>query len=166
MPDPGTTSGQLTGCKLLTTKIGLALTEDSRLLTVRKRGGTLFILPGGKPQGAESDEDTLRREVREELSCDLVLETLQWIGEFVDEEADNPGRTVQVRVYSAEIEGEPHASSEIEEIRWFDPGIHDAAILAPSIRNQILTRLGLVSPFQCQEHDHDPDVGYGRRDDV
>jgi 8-oxo-dGTP diphosphatase len=122
-------------------KVGLALFDGSRLLTVRKRGSDYFILPGGKLERGETDEAALRREVREELSCDLVDGSLRWIGVFSDEAADAPGTIVKVRLYAGRLLGRIRAASEIVETKWFDPSTDDHGRLAPSIRNQILPLL-------------------------
>ena len=124
-------------------KVGLAHVRENRLLTLRKRGGVHLILPGGKLEPKESDFAALVREIREELRCEPDVESLKWIGEFEDIAADEPGATVVVRLYTGTLIGEPEVSSEIAELRWFDPSGDDPGILAPSIRRQILPALGV-----------------------
>lgn len=116
-------------------KIGLLLIRQERLLVVRKRGGTLWILPGGKPDGDEDDETALRREVMEELGCHV-----SWARPYMEctaPAADLDGVTVTVSCYLGEIAGEPSARNEIEEIRWID--IRDPDVpLAISIEEEMI----------------------------
>ena len=45
---------------------------DGRVLTVRKRGTSRFMLPGGKPEAGEQPMDTAVREIQEEVSVDVT----------------------------------------------------------------------------------------------
>ena len=72
-------------------KIGLAVTDGNRVLLVKKRGGQRFILPGGKPEIGEQDLDTLRREIQEELGCDIESNSVEFVGSFTDAAADLVG---------------------------------------------------------------------------
>lgn len=119
-------------------KIGLAAERDGRLLVARKRGTDTFILPGGKPEGDENDLETLSREIREELDCGIANPYLR--GVFTDVAAGATEAVVVVRLYSADLTGEPRPCSEIEELAWVclkKPQLK----LAPSIENGILPYL-------------------------
>lgn len=118
-------------------KIGLAVSDGVRFLLVRKKGAFRFILPGGKPEKGESDFQTLRREIEEELGCGLENGTIEFLGDFTDVAADMAGTTVTVRLYKGRLEGQPTPKSEIETLRWIGSG-EDDGLLAPSLRNQIL----------------------------
>lgn len=119
-------------------KIGLLVIREGRVLLCRKRYGTsLLILPGGKPEDGESEEETLRREIREEL--DTLAGTLNWFGLYEDEAAGDP-RRVQISLYRGELADEPVASNEIAELVWFGAQ-DDLHRLSPSLRNQIIPDL-------------------------
>ncbi len=51
--------------------------SDRRLLCARSRGKDAYFLPGGKREEGESDEAALVREIREELTVQLLPHTLQ-----------------------------------------------------------------------------------------
>ena len=94
------------------------------MLVVRKRGGTLWILPGGKPDDGESDEAALRREVMEEIGCHV-----SWSRPYMEctaPAADLEDVTVTVACHLGEISGQPTPRDEIAEIRCID-------ILAPDV---------------------------------
>jgi 8-oxo-dGTP diphosphatase len=122
-------------------KIGLATIREGRILLVRKQDGPSFILPGGKPRKCETDAQTLEREIAEELSCEIVGDSLRLVGEFEDDAADLPGRRVKVRLYRGELRGAVSISSEIVEARWWDEERDDPQLLAASLRRQILPAL-------------------------
>ena len=119
-------------------KIGLVLVRDASVLLVRRTTSPILILPGGKPEGGETDEQALVREIREELRCHLDPASLEYLGEYEDELADDPSRRVLIRLYRGELEGRPQPSSEIGEIVWHSLADLDATELAPSLRHQIL----------------------------
>jgi 8-oxo-dGTP diphosphatase len=120
-------------------KVGLAAISDGRLLVARKRNSEIFILPGGKPEGSETDLETLKREVDEELGCTIANPILR--GVFKDVAAGDSGAVVVVRLYSADIVGDPKPCSEIEELAWIDLMAPKGVTLAPSIQNGILPYL-------------------------
>jgi 8-oxo-dGTP diphosphatase len=120
-------------------KIGLAAVVNGRLLVVRKQGGTVFILPGGKPEAGESDLQALKRELKEELGCELIHPVLQ--GVFNDVAAGQDNSVISVRLYSGDLIGDPVPQAEIEEAAWFDLRRPGKLPLAPSIVNQIVPYL-------------------------
>jgi len=119
-------------------KIGVAVTADKRLLLVRKRGGSSYILPGGKPEAGENDHQALAREVAEELGCALDIDSLDYLGSFSDIAADLIDTVVVVRLYAARLLGSPKPCAEIEELEWFHPEDAVGVTLAPSLQNSIL----------------------------
>lgn len=119
-------------------KVGLAAERDGRLLVARKRGLDSFILPGGKPEGEETDLQTLSREVQEELDCCIERPIL--CGVFKDVAAGAAASVVVVRLYSCILVGEPRPCAEIEELAWIDMK-KPTVKLAPSITNGILPYL-------------------------
>jgi 8-oxo-dGTP pyrophosphatase MutT (NUDIX family) len=58
---------------------------DGRLLTVVLRGkdGDLHVLPGGGQLHGETLADTVRRECREELGVDIVVQDLAYVREYI-----------------------------------------------------------------------------------
>lgn len=122
-------------------KVGLAAVESGHLLVVRKRGGALFILPGGKPEGKELDLETLNRELHEELGCAVAHTRFE--GAFTDEAAEMSDTLVVVRLYAGTLVGTPQPAAEIEEMAWLDLSAPGSLPLAPSLTNHIL-------PYLCR----------------
>ncbi|MFG3283150.1 NUDIX domain-containing protein [Streptomyces sp. NPDC048111] len=95
-------------------------TEGGRILCARPRGKGVFYIPGGKREGAESDLETLVREIEEELTVRLDPATAVHVGTY---EAGGPGlpadAVVRMACYTAEYRGELAPSSEIEDMAWF-----------------------------------------------
>ncbi|MFD8459232.1 NUDIX domain-containing protein [Streptomyces antimycoticus] len=97
--------------------------EDGRILCARPRGKDVFYIPGGKREGAESDLETLVREIKEEVTVLLDPKTVVHVGTY---EAGAPGipdgTVVRMACYTAEYSGELVPSSEIDEVAWFSYG--------------------------------------------
>ena len=91
--------------------------ENGRILCARPRGKDIFYIPGGKREGAESDLQTLLREISEELMVELRPETVAHVGTYEAGQAD--GAVVRMSCYSGDYTGTLTASSEIDELAWF-----------------------------------------------
>jgi|SRR5450755_1426029 8-oxo-dGTP diphosphatase len=122
-------------------KAGLMLIKDGSFLVTRKRKTSAFLIPGGRYKRNENDFQCLEREIKEELNCLVDLSSLQYLDIFTDVAANEPNSSITVRLYLGEIIGTPSPSSEIAEIKWFNPKVDDISILAPSIQNKILPYL-------------------------
>ncbi|WP_084483861.1 NUDIX hydrolase [Nocardia anaemiae] len=94
--------------------------EGGRILCARPKGKEIFYIPGGKREGAESDLQTLLREIEEELTVALLPETVAHVGTY-EAALHGPASDVVVRMscYTADYRGTLAASSEIEEVAWF-----------------------------------------------
>ena len=95
--------------------------ENGRILCARPRGKGIFYIPGGKREGAESDLQTLLREITEELTVALLPETVTHVGTYEADQPDgHPDRAVvRMSCYTGEYSGTLAASSEIAELAWF-----------------------------------------------
>jgi len=76
-------------------------------------------MPGGKREDNETDEETLIREIKEELDVNIKKQTIKYYGSFeAQAHGKEEGVIVKMTCYTAEFEGELKASSEIQEINW------------------------------------------------
>lgn len=94
--------------------------KDRRLLCVRTKGIDIFYNVGGKPDPDETDEEALIREVKEEVSVDLLPKSIKLIKTFRDVFAHDASKRVEIPAYFAEYTGTLAPSSEIEEMAWFN----------------------------------------------
>ncbi len=97
------------------------LIKDHQILSTRSKGKKVFYIPGGKPEQGESDEEALIREIKEELTVNLVTESIQFIETF---EAQAHGHSkdtiVRMNCFYAQYEGTLSPNSEIAEIAWLN----------------------------------------------
>jgi 8-oxo-dGTP diphosphatase len=91
--------------------------ENGMILCARPRGKDVFYIPGGKREGAETDLQTLLREITEELTVSLIPGTVRHAGTY---EAEQPGgAVVRMSCYTGDYRGVLAPSSEIDEVAWF-----------------------------------------------
>lgn len=100
-------------------KIAWLYIENGKVLSTRSKGKDALYFPGGKREANETDMDTLVREIKEELSVDIITETAVLYGIF---EAQAHGKAEGVKVkmtcYTALYEGSLNPDNEIAEIHW------------------------------------------------
>lgn len=109
--------------------VAWVLIEDGRILCARPRGKDVFFIPGGKREGAETDVQTLVREVAEELSVVLAPDSAAHVGTYEAAISDGHPTIVRMACYTAEYRGVLTASSEIEALAWF--GYRDRDLVPP-----------------------------------
>ncbi|APD05926.1 putative acetyltransferase [Flavobacteriaceae bacterium UJ101] len=100
-------------------KIAWIEIKNGKILSTRSKGKNTFYIPGGKRETNESDEETLIREIKEELSVDILPDTIEYIGTFKAQSDGAPeGVIVKMTCYKGNYVGNLKENSEIEEIRW------------------------------------------------
>ncbi|MCI9000523.1 MAG: NUDIX domain-containing protein [Clostridia bacterium] len=126
-------------------KIAWIYIKDKKVLCTLSKGKNTYYSPGGKREEGETDEETLIREVKEELSVDIKKDTIQYYGTF-EAQADGKeeGVIVKMTCYLAEYEGRLMPSSEIEKFDWLDTNDMDKISLAGKLIFEDLKKQGLI----------------------
>ncbi len=113
---------------------------QGRVLTVRKRGTTRFMFPGGKPEPGEEIRETAVRETVEELGVTLDPQRLNHLGTWTTAAANEEGRQVSATVFTHPPVAVAQPRAEIEALRWIDPADRSDD-LAPLLREAVLPAL-------------------------
>lgn len=125
-------------------KIAWIYVVDGKVLGARSQGKDTYYFPGGKREPGESDAETLIREIREELSVEILPETIAEFGIF---EAPAHGKAegilVRMTCLTAEFTGELAPASEIEELAWLTSEDQDrvsavSVLIMDKLRNMML----------------------------
>lgn len=112
-------------------KVGGVILKDKKILVQRKNNNREeCIIPGGKREGMETDFETLKRELQEELSVELVK--AEYIGTYQDLAVFSK-KLIQVITYLTTIQGEIKCNNEIKEAIWIDRNYKDEGIKVGSI---------------------------------
>ncbi|HEY7444074.1 MAG TPA: (deoxy)nucleoside triphosphate pyrophosphohydrolase [Vicinamibacterales bacterium] len=96
--------------------VAAVVERDGAYLVARRQSGVhlegYWEFPGGKCQPGESEVDSLRREIREELDVDIqgADKLLTTVHEYDD-------RTVELHFYRCALEGTPRPMLG-QELRW------------------------------------------------
>ena len=115
--------------------------DQGRVLTVRKRGTSRFMFPGGKREPGESFEQAAVREAAEEVGIVLDPEQLVPLGTFTTAAANEDGHQVQAWVFEHPRVQADAPGAEIEELRWQDPALPYPADLAPLLAEAVFPAL-------------------------
>ena len=101
-------------------KLAWIYINDRKILVTRSKGKDVCYIPGGKREKGETDKQALIREIKEELSVDLIPESLRFSGIFKAQANGKPeGVIVQMTCYEGKFTGELKANAEIEDVVWF-----------------------------------------------
>jgi ADP-ribose pyrophosphatase YjhB (NUDIX family) len=100
-------------------KLAWLCIREGKLLSARSKNKTLFYLPGGKREVGESDEKALIREIQEEVSVKLIVNSINYAVTFkAPADGKNPEVVVKLTCYFADFEGELAPDAEIAEIEF------------------------------------------------
>ncbi len=117
-------------------KVGGAIIKDKKILVQRKKNNRCeCIIPGGKRQNNETDFETLKRELFEELDVELI--NAEFIGGF-DDIAIFSDEPIHIQTYIAEIKGKITCKNEIKEAIWIDKDYFNKGIKIGSILEKFI----------------------------
>ncbi|MCJ8318347.1 MAG: NUDIX domain-containing protein [Colwellia sp.] len=98
-------------------KLAWLYIRDGKLLSARSKDKKLFYIPGGKREKGESDEEALIREIKEEISVDLIPNSIKYAETFTAQaDGKNSDIIVKLTCYFADFQGSLSPDAEIEEI--------------------------------------------------
>jgi len=91
-----------------------------KILVTLSKGKDTWYIPGGKREGNETDHEALIREVKEELTVDLIPSSIKPYGVFKAQAHGKPeGTMVRMTCFTAAYKGTLTPSSEIEKLEYF-----------------------------------------------
>ncbi len=126
-------------------KLALIHINDHRLLATLSKGQDTWYIPGGKREEGETDEQALIREVKEELSVELIPESITYYGTFEAQAHGKPeGTIVRMTCYTALFIGQLQASAEIEEYRYVSYAWKEKSSLVDKLIFDDLKQKGLI----------------------
>ena len=118
-------------------KIAAIVIMNNKFLVVRKKGKDIWTSLGGKPEEDESEEETLIRETKEELNCELKI-----IKKLLDvrDKAVFDNAQVHLSFYLAKLVGNPQViNNELDEFAYIGSDYKSKKIkLPPSLENQAI----------------------------
>ncbi len=103
---------------VITVAAAVILNSQQQLLLVRKQQTQMFMQVGGKLEAHETPEQTMLREIQEEIGCEA--EILQFLGRFETATANEPNHLLVSYVYEVQLKQEPQIAAEIAEMKWSD----------------------------------------------
>jgi len=107
--------------KIFIDKLAFIDIKDHKVLSTLSKGKDIWYIPGGKRDGNETDQEALIREVKEELTVDLIPKTIRHFGTFEAQAHGKPeGTVVRMTCYTAQFTGALQASAEVAEYRYVD----------------------------------------------
>ena len=113
---------------VITVAAAIILDEQQQLLLVRKKNTQFFMQVGGKLELGELPEQTMLREIKEEIGVDATIE--QFVGRFETRAANEADHLLVSYVYHVSIDQLPRIDAEIAEMKWVSLEVSQA-FLAP-----------------------------------
>ena len=93
--------------------------QDKTILSTRSKGKDTYYIPGGKREIGETDIQALTREIKEELSVDLIEDSIQFLGIFTGQaHGHSEGIQVKMQCYTSHFTGILQPAAEIEKMVW------------------------------------------------
>jgi 8-oxo-dGTP diphosphatase len=120
-------------------KIAAIILKDKKFLAVKEYGLDTLLTPGGRVEEDESPEETLRRELKEEVNLDLI--SMRPFGIIKDKSIDRK-EELTLETYFADVNGNLKPDSEIEEFFWVDSRFNDKKVkLSIPMQKHIIPKL-------------------------
>ena len=131
---------------VITVAAAIILDEQQQLLLVRKKNTQFFMQVGGKLELDELPEQTMLREIKEEIGVDATIE--QFVGRFETRAANEADHLLVSYVYHVSIDQVPRIDAEIAEMKWVSLEVSQAflepltsEIVMPWVRQNLVSTI-------------------------
>lgn len=121
-------------------KIAAVVIEDNKFLMVHKKNSKFWTSLGGHPEEGETEEQSLLREIKEEMGCSANIE--RKLGDF-EAKAGEDDAVVRLSTYLVTLTGPIiFEDPELDEYRFIGKNYEEEGIKFPdSIKNQVIPYL-------------------------
>lgn len=100
--------------------VGAVIHSENKILCAQRNENMSLPLkwefPGGKIENGETEEETLIREISEEMKCDLTVES-----KIIAAEYEYDFGIVNLTTYKCTLNNEMPTLTEHKEIKWLEP---------------------------------------------
>ncbi|MCH4246628.1 MAG: NUDIX domain-containing protein [Acinetobacter populi] len=120
----------------ITVASAIIANQQGQLLLVRKKNTRAFMQVGGKLEVDEAAEQALKREILEEIGCEVSQ--LRFIQTYHTQAANEPDHQLVSHTFGVTIKGEPKIQAELAEMLWLDIEKRDDYPLAPLTKELII----------------------------
>ncbi|RKG40368.1 NUDIX hydrolase [Acinetobacter rongchengensis] len=120
---------------VITVAAAVILNEQNQLLLVRKKNTQFFMQVGGKLEVNELPEQTMLREIHEEIGVKATIQ--QFIGRFETQAANEADHQLVSYVYQVDLNQVPKIDAEIAEMKWINLD-DDQTLLAPLTKEVVI----------------------------
>ncbi|MDX2544899.1 NUDIX hydrolase [Streptomyces sp. WI04-05B] len=126
-------------------KVAWVHVRDDRVLVTRTHGRELFYFPGGHREPGESDDETLVREIDEELRATIDACSMVRFGTFEIGAGHPEHGPFRMICYTADHHGELTPAREIAEKAWFRYADRDRVSAVDAMVFDALHKAGRLS---------------------
>lgn len=109
----------------------LWLEKEGAWLLVRVRNHQRWYLPGGKIEVGEEPQQTLVRELKEELGMNISLDSLRYVTTVIGPNHDSTDQVTLI-CFTGDIPHSFKPAAEIAEVAWIKKDRHE--LMAPALR--------------------------------
>ncbi|MDR0236694.1 NUDIX domain-containing protein [Acinetobacter sp.] len=120
---------------VITVAAAVIFNNQNQLLLVRKKNTQFFMQVGGKLEPNEVPEETMLREIAEEIGVQAKIQ--HYIGCFETSAANEAGHQLVSYVYQVNLPDAPKIDAEIAEMKWIDLD-DQQTLLAPLTREVVI----------------------------
>lgn len=121
--------------KTITVAAAVIRNAAGQLLLVRKHKTQYFMQVGGKLEPDELPEQTMLREIAEEIGVQAEIQ--QFIGRFETQAANEADHHLVSYLYQVNLKGTPEIAAEIAEMQWIELDEQELP-LAPLTREVVI----------------------------
>jgi 8-oxo-dGTP diphosphatase len=102
-------------------QIALIKIKNGQILSTKSKGKNKYYISGGKRENNETDQQTLIREIQEELNVQILRESIEYVGTFkAQSDGAIEGVIVKMTCYKTNYIGQLKENNEIEKIKWLN----------------------------------------------